>query len=262
MTSLANMTPFPPPVHPYMPWVILHIAAGSLAIVAGYTAAIAAKGERVHRLAGVAFIAAMLILTSVGVYLSIMLQGLLPGEISNLAGGAFAFYLVLSAYMTVKRPAGTIGLYEKLLFLMPLGIGAMFLFWGIKAENSPNRTFDGYHPSMFFIFVVLSAFLAALDLRVLFKGGLTGAARIARHLWRMCFAFFFAAASFFIGQQKVMPVWMHGSKVLLVLGLAPLGFMLFWLVRVRIGNRFKSSERGLDRIGARAEAGAGARRLL
>jgi hypothetical protein len=71
------------------------------------------------------------------------------------------------------------------------------------------------------------------------KGGLTGAARIARHLWRMCFAFFFAAGSFFLGQQKVMPVWMHGAWYLHVLGLAPLVFMAFWLVRVRTTKRFK-----------------------
>jgi hypothetical protein len=241
MTSLANMTPFPPPVHPYMPWVILHIAAGCFAIVAGYTAVIAAKGERLHRLAGTVFVAAMLILASVGVYLSVVLQGQLPGETSNIAGGGLAFYLVLTAYVTVKSPEGTVGPFEKLLFVMPLCFGAMFFFWGFKAENSPKHAFDGYHPSMFFIFAVLSVFFAALDLRVLAKGGLTGAARIARHVWRMCFAFFFAAGSFFLGQQKVMPVWMHGSKALLVLGLAPLGFMLFWMVRVRIGTRFKSA---------------------
>lgn len=240
MTSFANM-PFPPPVHPYMPWVILHIAGGCLGIVAGYTAVIAAKGGRLHRLAGIVFVFAMLILTSVGVYLSIMLQGQMPGEISNVAGGAFAFYLVLSAYMTVKTKEGTIGPFDRVSFLIPLGIAAMFVYWGFKAVYGPNRAFDGYHPSMFFIVAVISALLAALDVRVLVKGGLTGAARITRHLWRMCFAFFFAAGSFFIGQQKVMPLWMHGSKMLLVLGLAPLGFMLFWLVRVRIGNRFKNA---------------------
>jgi hypothetical protein len=49
----------------------------------------------------------------------------------------------------------------------------------------------------------------------------------------MCAGLFFAAASFFLGQQKVMPQFMHGSPVLWVLGLAPLGFMIFWLIRVR-----------------------------
>jgi hypothetical protein len=65
--------------------------------------------------------------------------------------------------------------------------------------------------------------------------------RIARHLWRMCFAFFFAAGSFFLGQQKVMPPWMHGAWYLYVLALFPLAAMAFWLIRVRIGRRFKTA---------------------
>ncbi len=240
MTGFAS-TPFPPPVHPYMPFVILHIAAGCLAIVTGYTAVTVAKGETLHRRVGTVFVAAMLVMASVALYLAASLRGALPGQISNIAGGALAFYMVLSGYVTVKRPEGTIGLFERLSFLMPLCIGALFLTWGFMAENSPKHAFDGYRPTMFFVFGVMSMFFVALDLRVVAKGGLTGAARIARHVWRMCAAFFGAAGSFFLGQQKVMPVWMHGSKVLLVLGLAPLGFMLFWMVRVRIGKRFKSA---------------------
>lgn len=235
------MTPFPPPVHPYMPWVIVHIAAGCIAILAGYTAVLAAKGEKLHRIVGTVFVAAMLTGTSVAVYLAASLLGQLPGQIPNVAGGALAFYLTLSAYMTVKRKEGTIGTFERVSFLIPLALGALFLDWGFLARTDPKHGFDGYAPVFFFVFSGISFLLSALDLRVLFKGGLTGAARISRHLWRMCFAFFFAAGSFFLGQQKVMPVWMHGSKVLLILGLAPLGFMLFWLIRVRIGNRFKST---------------------
>ncbi len=59
----------------------------------------------------------------------------------------------------------------------------------------------------------------------------------------MCFALFFAAASFFLGQQKVMPVWMHGAWYLYVLALAPLAFMVFWLIRVRFTNWYKAAER-------------------
>jgi hypothetical protein len=224
-----------------MPWVVVHIAAGCLGILTGYTAVLAAKGEKLHRRIGTIFVVAMLTGTSVAVYLAVSLLGQLPGQIPNVAGGTLAFYLTLSAYITVKRKEGTIGTFERVSFLIPLGLGALFLFWGFKAEDNPKRAFDGYHPSMFFIFAAISVFLTALDVRVLIKGGLSGVARIARHLWRMCFAFFFAAGSFFLGQQKVMPVWMQGSKALLVLGLAPLVFMLFWLVRVRIGNKFKSA---------------------
>ena len=44
-----------------------------------------------------------------------------------------------------------------------------------------------------------------LDLNAILRAKLTPAQRIARHLWRMCFAFFIATGSFFLGQQDVLP---------------------------------------------------------
>ena len=237
------MTPFPPPDHPYMAWVILHIAAGCFAIVAGYVAVLAAKGGRLHRLAGKVFVASMLIGTSVAVYLAVQLLHALPGQMSNIGAGTLAFYLVLSAYVTVKRPDGTIGFFEKVSFLIPLALGTIFIAWGFEALNAPKHAFNGYWFPFYFVFGALSFFFAGLDVRVLIRGGLSGVDRIARHIWRMCFAFFFAAASFFIGQQKVMPPRLHGSPVLLALGLAPLGFLLFWMIRVRLGDRFKPAQK-------------------
>ena len=55
---------------------------------------------------------------------------------------------------------------------------------------------------------------------------------IARHLWRMCFALFFASSNFFLGQQKVMPASIRGSKFLYVPEIIVLGLMIFWLLRV------------------------------
>jgi hypothetical protein len=75
---------------------------------------------------------------------------------------------------------------------------------------------------------------------MILRGGISGAQRIARHLWRMCFALFFAAAFFFLGQQQVLPKVIRGSPFLVVLALAPLILMIFWLFRVRFSKRFKS----------------------
>jgi hypothetical protein len=44
----------------------------------------------------------------------------------------------------------------------------------------------------------------------------------------MCFAFFVATGSFFMGQQDVLPQVVRGSPVLFVLALAPIALMLFW----------------------------------
>ena len=62
---------------------------------------------------------------------------------------------------------------------------------------------------------------------------LTAGERIRRHLWRMCFAFFIATGSFFLGQQKIMPLAVRGSPILFGLAFAPFAVMLFWLVRLR-----------------------------
>jgi len=49
---------------------------------------------------------------------------------------------------------------------------------------------------------------------MLLHGGVSGAKRIVRHLWRMSFAFWIAAFSFLLGQQKVMPAYIRGLKLL------------------------------------------------
>jgi hypothetical protein len=52
----------------------------------------------------------------------------------------------------------------------------------------------------------------------------------------MCFAFFIATGSFFLGQQDVMPEAIRGSAALFVPALAPIVLLLFWLVRLRFAR--------------------------
>ena len=224
------------------PWWIYAIVVGALAlhiggcmvgIVTGYGAVTVRKGEHLHRRLGRIFVVAMLIMATMGAALSIFIS-----QRGNIAGGILAGYLVATGYMTVKRPDGTIGGFEKFAALVPLTVSALFLFWGIEAAQNGGKL-EGYGSVFYFVFAGVSGLFALIDLRTIVRGGVSGVSRISRHLWRMCFGLFFAAASFFLGQQKVMPVWMHGSPVLWVLGLAPLGFMIFWLIRVRIGRAFR-----------------------
>jgi hypothetical protein len=82
--------------------------------------------------------------------------------------------------------------------------------------------------------------------RVMLSGALTGASRLARHLWRMSFALFIAALSFFIGQAKVIPGPIRIPALLALPVLAVLVTMVYWLWRVRVGR----AVRGL--VGVRA----------
>src|SRR6202045_455290 len=80
---------------------------------------------------------------------------------------------------------------------------------------------------------------AAGDIHMLMRGGVFGAKRIARHLWRMCFGWFIATGSFFLGQQQVFPAWLRGSPALLVPAVLPLVLLIFWMIRIRFTTAYK-----------------------
>lgn len=220
------------------PVLIVHIAAGALGILSGATALAARKGGRLHRGAGTLFVLCMLTMATLGAWLAAFgpnpAAGATPPQ-ASITIAALTLYLAATAWMTARRRSAAIGLADYGALLTAAGICAALLVFGLGARQAPAGRPALYAP--YFVFAGIAALFAGLDLKVILQGGLAGPARIARHLWRMCFALFFATAFFFIGQQKVMPHAWRGSPVLLALGLAPLALMVFWLVRVRWKNR-------------------------
>jgi amino acid permease len=101
---------------------------------------------------------------------------------------------------------------------------------------------------LFFIFASLALLAAAGDVRMLVRGGVSGTQRLVRHLWRMCFALFFATGSFFLGQQQVFPAFLRNTKVLFIPAFLPLVLLIFWLIRVRFSKarNTMSMPRGSD----------------
>jgi peptidoglycan/LPS O-acetylase OafA/YrhL len=92
---------------------------------------------------------------------------------------------------------------------------------------------------MLFFLGGIALLASAGDFRVLRSRGIQGARRLARHLWRMCFAFFIATGSFFLGQADEIPEPLRFTPLLVILALAPLVIMLYWLWRVRIRKTFR-----------------------
>ena len=222
------------------PVLATHVALGALGILTGTLAISFRKGGEAHRVFGTVFTLAMLIMSAAGVYLAAIMPTtsvVPPGPTAII--GAFTFYLVASAWLTVARRPGEIGLLERAGLLAAIGAttGLLALGTAVALSASPAPP-PGIAP--YFVFAVLTAIAAAGDLNLIRKRGLTGTSRIARHLWRMCLAFFFATSFFFIGQQKVMPAYMHRSPILFALGLAPLAPLLFWLIAIRLMKRFRA----------------------
>ena len=218
--------------------LVLHVAAGSLAVVAGYAALFAPKGSVVHRRAGMLFVYAMIVM-GVGA----MLVGLALGR-SSWMGGPLVIYLVVTAMLAVRRNhTPSRPMYEAFL-AMALAMGVASADFGVRGVVNPEGPL-GRAPAVASLVNALVLLLcAAGDLRVLRSGPATGTRRLAKHLWRMCFALFVATGSFFLGQAKVIPEPLRVWPVLYALAFLPLAAMFYWLWRVRRRPRRGVGERG------------------
>jgi hypothetical protein len=139
--------------------------------------------------------------------------------------------------VTVRRRELTSGRFEVAALFLALAIAAFALFGLAPMLASPAGRASGVPVAAPIVIGLVASLAAGLDVRAIMRGGLGGVQRLGRHVWRMCAGLFIATGSFFLGQQKVMPASMHGSPVLIVLGVAPLLAMIFWLVRIRRGAR-------------------------
>jgi hypothetical protein len=158
----------------------------------------------------------------------------------NVVAGILTFYLVATGWVAIRQEDGRIGRLEKGGLGVALAVIAAGTTFALMARNSPTGRLGDTPPPAFLVFVVVGAIAAAGDLKMILRGGLSGSARIARHLWRMSAALTIASASFFLGQQKIMPAYMRGSSWLFVPVFAPLLLMVFWLIRVRFMPRFRT----------------------
>lgn len=214
--------------------VVVHVGAGGVGIVSGAAALWFRKGERLHRLFGNLFFVAMLTMAVMATSLaSVLVSRGHSTQWGNVFGGFFTFYLVSTAWVTVRRPEGTIGRFEVAGLFLAVAVAAVALLGLLPITASRAGRESGVPIAAPIIIALVASLAAGLDLKVVLRGGVTGVGRIARHVWRMCAGLFIASGSFFLGQQKVMPAFIQGSPVLILLGVAPLLAMIFWLIRIR-----------------------------
>ena len=213
--------------------LFLHIAGGAVGLISGAAALTARKGGRAHRLAGLVFVVSMTIMASIGAAVSPFLP--IPQR-ANVMAGVLTLYLVVTAWLAVRHKNVVGGRLEIAGLVVAIATVATGVLWAVQASYSRTGTLDATPPQAFYVFIIIGTFATIGDLRLILKGHISGAPRLSRHLWRMCVALFIASASFFLGQQRVMPVWMRGCPWLFVPTLAPLLLMLFWLIRIRLTN--------------------------
>src|SRR5713226_949475 len=184
----------------FSPVLVFHICTGTLGLLSGAAAMFFLKGSRRHRLTGSVFVISMLSLSASGAYL-----GFIKHQMLNSLMGVLTFYLVATAWLTARRRDGEAGIFDLGALMVSLAVGAGLVTYGLEAANSQTGLKDGYPAGAYFIFGSLALLFAAGDVRMLVRGGVFGAHRIARHLWRMCFALFIARRILIPGTATSIP---------------------------------------------------------
>jgi uncharacterized membrane protein len=219
------------------PILLLHICSGLVGLFSGAVAMCFRKGSKGHRVAGNTFVVSMLSLAGSGVYLA-----LIKSQPGNVLGGALTFYLVATAWTTARRRNAGSGIVFWGAFLAVLAVLGVATTFGVEAARSSTGLKHDYPPGPYFFLAFVALVAVVGDVRMLVQGGVFGAQRVARHLWRMCFALFIASTSIFLARQQLFPPLMRKTGALVFLSFLPLAFMAFWLIRVRFKNLHKERD--------------------
>ncbi len=222
----------------------VHIGGGLVALVAGTVAILARKGGRIHRAAGAVFVAAMLAMGAFACYLAIVI----PDQLANVFIAIFASYLIVTAWLTVRHGDGKAGLAEKLALPVALLLSAPFAIISFQLAAGLPLMFRSAVPLTgpvriaIYVFTSVLAIGALGDAKVVFGGGISGAPRIARHLWRMCLGLALAYGSAFTnGFARLLPGPYHVPPAFFLPQFAPILLLVFWMVRVRFTRWFERS---------------------
>jgi uncharacterized membrane protein len=226
----------------------IHIAAGALAIIFGFTALFVKKGGTIHRRGGMLFVYAMVVM---GITAS-MLEFLQGAGVTNLVAALLSIYFVGTALTTVRPPSRWTRVINVAALTVAVGLALAAILGGIKNVSNPGLSPGGVPfrtiGVMSFVLATALTLAAAGDVRIMRSGPPRGGARLARHLWRMCFALFIAAGSFFSIRErvaKILPEPFTTGPMRLLPIVVLFGMMFYWLWRVR-----------RRAVGVRHEAGA------
>jgi len=225
--------------------LMLHIAGGMVGMLSGAVAMIFRKGSFLHILAGRVFVGAMLTMGGAAPPLAI-----LKHDPNNIGGGILTFYLIMTAWLTARRKDGETSRWDWAAIAIPLVIGILGWMAGVEAIRGGTGEKNGVPAGMHLFLGSVCLLAAAGDVRMLLSGGVSGARRLGRHLWRMCFGLFIASGSFFfgggnrplrllssLGIARFLPSGFFTMRVYLVLTILPLALLVSWSLRVRFAKR-------------------------
>ncbi|MCF6436851.1 hypothetical protein [Pseudoalteromonas sp. MMG022] len=204
-----------------------HIASGTVAVLAGYTALFMKKGGVGHIKAGRWFVIAMVLMAITGSVVAFIK----PMMISVIAG-MYTLYLVLTAVAVFRASQSRQASGHYVLMYAALAIGLYSFYCVYVVSQSETGRFQGFSAGPYIMFGVLAIISAMLDLRYIMAKQISQRTRVSRHVWRMCFAMFIAVGSF-VGQGlQHAPEDIRHFLLVEYADLIILLLMMYWLIRV------------------------------
>jgi len=183
--------------------ITIHVGVAVALIAMGFVAMATVKGSPTHRRAGGIFVAAMLTLAGTGLVLVAVGP---PKALMTAWAATPAFYFAMTGWLAARRPKAAPKPGQK------PGAGPSEITGaavaGFMAAYGAVLALTVKHANVQALAVgsTIAFLLAAADLAIVLRGGLTRPQRIRRHLWRMGFALVIATSAIFVAQTQRFPV--------------------------------------------------------
>lgn len=187
-----------------------HIITGTILFISGFGSLLFSKGEKLHRISGNIF------------FFFLLLSAGTAAILSDDPTIAFtSIYFASTAWIVTLRIEKKTGMFEIIAFLAISLLCSRYFYVAVTSEPS-------FMVTMYYIFGNVALIAALLDLNMIIRGGLSGKHRIARHLWRMCYALLGAVLSFVANASDYWSEYFAEDL--------PIYFMIvilfYWLIKV------------------------------
>ncbi len=213
--------------------LLVHVCGAVTGLLSGFMAMFLRKGSGWHAAAGTVFFVSMVCMTGGGA----IIAGFLRPNSLNVVVSLLTFYLVVTARRAARQREAAVTPFDSGALLFVLFVALLGIASGMQAAASPGGMKDHVPAPLYFIFGAIALLCGISDMRMRLRGGVAGARRIARHLWRMSLALLITTLSFYPGQAKFFPQWLRDSNVLLIPHVLLFGAMLFHGVSMRRRKR-------------------------
>jgi len=210
--------------------ILVHVCAATVSLISGFLAIVLRKGGTWHAVAGTIFFVSMLTMSLSATIIATVIHSVQV----NLVVALLTLYLVTTAWRAARNRDGSLGWFDRAALLLVLFINALAFSGGFRAAVATTPSKDGVPTVAYFIFGGIALLCAVTDVRLLLRGNLIGARRIARHLWRMSLSLLITTFSLYPGQARLFSRAIRDTNLMLVPHVLLVGAMLFWLYRASV----------------------------